>query len=245
MVTCKDMEDHFGEVEVGETDTIHGPVDDVIYKLWGMKEYNYVMATGGHLMADDTRKETVIRWKENGEDRVKKFKYKLPFDWHFRYRHAVDNQNNLRHALISIEDKYMTDWWECQVFAFILAISEVNAFFILYYFVYCGLRWEGMPTLLDFFGSWHGNLLTIYRLDNGRGGGEFLSYFIHRLMTALRRARKYHNRRWICTSQNSYQQYRCSFQCRKKIWTYCVFNQGVWIYSDCNVQHVLIASSYD
>ena len=35
-------------------------------------------------------------------------------------------------------------------FAFILAISEVNKFLILRYFVYCGLFREGMPTLLEF-----------------------------------------------------------------------------------------------
>ena len=77
------MEDHFWEVEVGETDSIQGKVDDVIYNLWRMKEPNYVMrmtATGGRLLEDDTWKETVRRWKENGEDVVKKFKYKLPFD---------------------------------------------------------------------------------------------------------------------------------------------------------------------
>ena len=54
------------EVEVGDTDAIQGTVDDVIYNLWGMKEPNYVMrmmATGGRLLADDTCKETVRRWK--------------------------------------------------------------------------------------------------------------------------------------------------------------------------------------
>ena len=59
-----------------------------------MKDPNYVtrmMATDGRLLADDTCKETVIRWKEKGEDVVKKFNYKLPFDWHFCYRHVVDD----------------------------------------------------------------------------------------------------------------------------------------------------------
>ena len=67
-----------------------------------MKEHNYVMrmmVTGGRLLADETCKETVRRWKENGEDAVKKFKYKLPFDWHFGYRHAVDYHNNLMNSL--------------------------------------------------------------------------------------------------------------------------------------------------
>ena len=35
---------------------------------------------------------------------VKKFNYKLPFDWYFCYRYAVDDHNNLRHTLPSIED---------------------------------------------------------------------------------------------------------------------------------------------
>ena len=89
-------------------------------------------------------------WKENGEDVVKKFKYKLPFDWNSRYRHAVDDQNNLRHGLLSIEDTWVTNPWYCWLFAFILAVSEVNAFLILHYLVYCGLRWEGIPLLLEF-----------------------------------------------------------------------------------------------
>ena len=81
---------------------------------------------------------------------MKKFKYKLPFDWHFCYRHTVDDHNNLRHSLPLIEDTWMTDQWECRVFAFILTISEVNAFLILRYFVYCGLRLEAIITLLEF-----------------------------------------------------------------------------------------------
>ena len=32
----------------------------------------------------------------NGEDVVKKFKYKLSLYWNFRYHHAVDDHNNLR-----------------------------------------------------------------------------------------------------------------------------------------------------
>ena len=82
-------------------------------------------------MADDTQKENVRIWKENREDLVKKFKYKMLFDWHFCYRHAVDDHNKLRHELPSIEDTWVIDQWECWIFAFILDISEGNAFLIL------------------------------------------------------------------------------------------------------------------
>ena len=100
MVPGKDMEDNFRGVEVVEIDPIQGKVDGFIYHLWGMKEPNYIMrmvATGGRLLTDETCKETVRIWKENGEDVVKKFKYKLLFDWRFCHRHAVDDHNNLRH----------------------------------------------------------------------------------------------------------------------------------------------------
>ena len=87
---------------MGETDAIQVTVDDVIYNLWGMKEHNCVMRmmdTGVHLLVDDTCNDTVRIWKENEEDAMKKFNYKLIFYWRFRYRHVVDNQNNLSHAL--------------------------------------------------------------------------------------------------------------------------------------------------
>ena len=121
-----------------ETDNIKGKVDDVIYNLWGVKEPNYVtkiMDTGGCLLADDTCKVTVRIWNENVEDVVKKLKHKLPFDWHFCYCHAFDDHDNLSHALPPIEDKWVTDRWECRLFDLILAISEVNTFLILQYFV--------------------------------------------------------------------------------------------------------------
>ena len=125
MVPGKDMKDCFRQVGVGEIDYIQGKVDYVIYNLWEMKGPNYamkIMSTGGRILADDICKGTIRRQKENVEDAVKKFKYKIPFDWHFSYHHAFDDRNNMSHALLSNEDTWMTDGQECQVFAFILDI---------------------------------------------------------------------------------------------------------------------------
>ena len=66
MVPGKETEDHFGEVDVGDTDTIQVTVDIVIYNLWELKEFNYVMRvmdTGGHILVDGIFKETVRRWE--------------------------------------------------------------------------------------------------------------------------------------------------------------------------------------
>ena len=102
---------------------------------------------------------------------VKKLKYKLPFDWYFCYRHAVDDHNNIRHELPPIEDTWVTDQCECRVFAFILDISEVNAFLILRYFVYCGLLREGVPTLLEFRQNLVWQIINNIYIGEREGGG--------------------------------------------------------------------------
>ena len=76
---------------------------------------------------------------------MKEFVYTLPFDWHFRYRHAVDDDNNLRHSLPSWEDNWVTQRWECGVFSFIIAVAEVNAYLAVRY----ALGRAEMPTLLN------------------------------------------------------------------------------------------------
>ena len=63
------MEDHLGEVEVVEADSIQVTVEDGLYNLLVTKETNYVMrmiATGGRFLADVTCKETARIWKGNG-----------------------------------------------------------------------------------------------------------------------------------------------------------------------------------
>eukprot|EP00804_Cyclotella_cryptica_P018989 CCRYP_006498-RA/>CCRYP_006498-RA protein AED:0.14 eAED:0.14 QI:0/0/0/0.5/1/1/2/0/76 len=71
---------------------------------WGRdQEPDYVMkimATGGVLEEDDTCRETFCG---SGDTRTS-FKYKKPLDGHFCYHHAVDDNNNLCHALSSLED---------------------------------------------------------------------------------------------------------------------------------------------
>eukprot|EP00804_Cyclotella_cryptica_P010233 CCRYP_016698-RA/>CCRYP_016698-RA protein AED:0.43 eAED:0.33 QI:0/0/0/0.66/1/1/3/0/142 len=64
-----------------------------------------IMATGGVLAEDETCRVT---YRGSGDDRTT-FHYKKPFDWHFRYRHAVDDHNNLRHALPSLEDTWIKE----------------------------------------------------------------------------------------------------------------------------------------
>jgi hypothetical protein len=94
-------------VNVGDVDAVSGTQDGIPYNLWGIKEPNYVMrmmATGGPNSADESCKTTTCTWKRGNEKISTTFQYPRPFDWHFRYWHAVDDHNNLRHALPLVED---------------------------------------------------------------------------------------------------------------------------------------------
>jgi hypothetical protein len=64
---------------------------------------------------------------ENGQRVNKSFHYTEPFFNHFKFRHQVDDHNNLRHSPISLEERIRTMDWKISVFMFILALLEVNA----------------------------------------------------------------------------------------------------------------------
>ena len=74
------------------------------------------------------------------------FKYSKPFDWHFHFRHLVDDHDNLRHSLPSLEGTWITECWPICVFSFLLAISEVSCYLALKQFVFQ----DDMTTYLDF-----------------------------------------------------------------------------------------------
>jgi hypothetical protein len=142
-----------GGVNVRDIHAIAGTMDGVAYNLWGMKEPDYamrMMATGGPLRAYKTCKDAVCNWVEGGIKVVQWFRYRCPFDWHFCYCHAVDNHNNLFHDLPLLEDSWITQQWEVQVFLFILAISKVNAFLALWHFTFAKGKIPGSPKLLVF-----------------------------------------------------------------------------------------------
>ncbi len=143
------------EVNVGDVDAISGTQDGTPYFLWGIKEPNYVMqmmVTGGPLSPDNSCKVISRIWKHGNKEILNTFQYSRSFDWHFRYRYAVDDHNNLQHALpsIKVKDTWLMHRWECRVFSFILAILEINPHLALRYFVFADDTVKGCPTLLIF-----------------------------------------------------------------------------------------------
>jgi hypothetical protein len=194
-----------------------------------------MMAMGGPLGVTDGCKWAKRKWREGDREVSTEFQYAAPYDWHFRYRHAVDDHNNLRHATPSLEESWNTLRWECRVFAFILAVSEVNAFLALRYFGFGGGSIEGCPTLLVFRRRLAWQLINNnwLRQEEQETAPEPHLSPIHKLVAAPPHARKWSGGTWICDANQKYQQYFCSSKCKKRTRTYCVCGPGRWLCKDC------------
>ena len=124
--------------KVGEVESVNAKLDEVPYHIFTLKEADYnmkMMSTYGAAVEDTSYRENKRTYEnDDGVPTTTYFHYTDVFSNHFKYRHAVDDNNNLRHKLPSIEETWVTCHWENRVFAFILALSEVNAFLAFRYF---------------------------------------------------------------------------------------------------------------
>ena len=124
-------------------------MDGFKYNLFCMKDTDYVlklMTTYGTL--DEDQEKQSERYLGNGN--FKKFRYTECFKNHYLYRHAVDDHNNLRHKIQSIEGCWQTTRWVIRVFSFLIALSETNAFLAIRYFVWHKPFRRAPITLLEF-----------------------------------------------------------------------------------------------
>lgn len=117
------IDEHFKDKAVGECDSLKGKLQDVPYDIFCMKEPDYVMkilSTYGGLMGNEWQKESICKYKVGNEEITTTFKYKIPFSNHFDYRHVVDDHNNIRHQVPSLEQTWTTHRWAIRVFSFFI-----------------------------------------------------------------------------------------------------------------------------
>jgi hypothetical protein len=120
----------FEDNEIGTTDSLPGIMDGVQFRIYCMKEEDYVMklmATYGALKPIEEGKTQRSVTRRNGQRKNMSFQYTEPFYNHFKFRHQVDDHNNLRHSPIFLEESLNTKDWKLRVFSFVLAPVEVNA----------------------------------------------------------------------------------------------------------------------
>ncbi|KAG7359200.1 transposase IS4 [Nitzschia inconspicua] len=248
------MDEHMSTKQVGDVDSLKGKLDGVSYDLFCMKDTNdtiKLMSTYGSLVPSQDATENV-RYVD-GE--MKHFKYTEPFENHNRYGHAVDHHNNIRHSDISLEETWATDRWEDRVFAFILAITEVNAYLAMRYFVgQCGDK--APMTFLEFRRQLakaliHNNhLVETEEANNDEKQDRTLHQSKkskttdHGKETAPPHARMYDGLNWVYGAKDPYQRYTCKTPgCKKLVRTYCSCRMGYWMCGSCYVDHRIEVAS--
>ena len=231
------MTEWFADKAVGFVGCVSGVLNNNKYTIWAMKEPNYIMkimATGGNLFTEIGREVS-----RRVNDVTTKFSYPWPVEIHFRYRHAIDDHNNLRHALPSIEDTWRTNHWPCRVFAYKLAVSEVNTYLTMKHFC-----WNNTKETYSVF-----RRKLAFELINNKAAVSSLSQevdpllpnapHVHRLEKAPLHAAKNKNRRWHCTAKYKYQAHACTTPgCKKMCQTFCSCKKGVWMCKDCHGEHL-------
>ena len=144
-----DIKQHFENKRVGSADAWRGFINNEAFSVHSMKEPDYVMSimtTYGTLSREGCR-ETTRRGLANVIGNSITFKYPEVINNHFRYRHAVDDHNSKRHQPISLEVTWATKWWPNRVFAFLLAITEVNVMLAAVAFTNI---YNEQPSMIDF-----------------------------------------------------------------------------------------------
>ena len=106
------------------------------FHVYAMKEPDYVMSLMSSYGTNQRMgKETQREWRSGGNTQQMTFQYPEVIRNHFLYRHAVDDHNGKRHSPISLEVVWGTKWWQNCVFAFLLAVMEVNVNLAMTYFL--------------------------------------------------------------------------------------------------------------
>ena len=251
------MDAHMSTKATGETACLTGMMDNVKYYVFAMKEPDYtskIMASYGNMLSDPGWEERSRREHGGGK---KHFKYILPFQNHFKFRHSVDDHNNHRHQVPSWEGTFKTIVWENRVFTFVVAISEVNAWLAFRFFVWILINAPQAITLLDFRIELATQLVNNpYRMiddidvvdltddcvpqdaPTSRRSARRLAEMDHKLESAPKKARKYLAGKWTLDDKKDYQAKTCTTKgCSVTVRTYCICNVGHWLCHECYAEH--------
>jgi len=242
----KAMDQRMASKDIGDTDCIEGKLDETNYCLYMMKEPDFVMkmmATYGALNPFPDEKDSTRYYMKDGNKVTKTFKFTEPYSNHYRFRHAVDDHNNLRHQVPSIEGTWVTQRWPIRVLGFLLAISEVNCFLAFRTFIWQSGKDDS--TLRTFRRRMA--LSLIYNEDllnqsNKRKSKRMAACTgsVHLPMSAPAHAREFSNGKWKKGAKFKYQQYTCrGDNCNKKTRNYCQCSPGHWLCKQCHAKHVM------
>jgi hypothetical protein len=232
---------HFDSKEIGQTDSLPGILDGQHFKVFCMKEEDYVMklmATYGALRCVDEGATQRSVTRRSGIRENVSFNYTEPFFNHFKFRHQVDDHNNNRHSPISLEESISTKDWKIRVFTFILAVIEVNARLAYQFFTQSDslsqLQFRRLlaKQLMDFS-------FVVNRGNRKRSRGSVDAVApICGVETAPVYATSWNGTEWRYLA-GKYPQHFCkTVGCNKRIRTYCRCMKGYWLCPACIGMHI-------
>ena len=246
--------EYLREKTVGATASLTGILDGIKYTIFAMKDADYtsmIMATYGSLQSHESFEVRSRRVPGPNGVIKKKFRYIIPFENHYKYRHCIDDHNNHRHQIPSLESTWGTHRWENRAFAFLLAVTEVNIWLSLRYFV-----WEKQnsdmkkTTLLKFRTEFARQLVyNSYIEVVGEDEGESrvvgrkstrveMMHNDHQLMKCPKYASKYFRGNWLLTNKDPHQRKTCTWpKCNARTRTYCSCSVGLWLCDDHYGEH--------
>jgi hypothetical protein len=225
---------HFADLPIGSVDALGGKLDGVEFNVFCMKEPDYTMMLMSTYGTNDRNGDMKRRsWIEGGEVKRTEFRYPEVVYNHYKYRHCVDDHNAKRHSPISIEVTWGTKRWECRVFAFLLAITEVNTMLAATYF-------NGSPSvpMLQFRKTLAFELLNnpyITTTEDKRKSKRIRPLEAHKLMT-LPKGKKFGQGERMVSSIDDYPKKTCVGG-HRKIRTYCACSPGVMRCEICMREH--------
>jgi hypothetical protein len=161
-----------------------------------------------------------------------------PFYNHFKFRHQVDDHNAKRHKPISLEETWSTKWYAHRVFAFLLAVTEVNVKLMMDYLQ--DKKDENPTAMIDFRKKLVKELIeNPYLVGEEEGVSprnlHVRQQAIHHLMEKPPQfTAKFDGRAWK-RSCVQYLQQCCKY--RRKMRTYCACDKTIFYCVPCFANH--------
>ena len=235
------IDSQFDFAEVGQTNSLPGTLDGKKFKVFCMKEEDYVMklmATYGALQSVDEGATQRSVTRQSGIRENVSFKYTEPFFNHFKFRHQVDDHNNNRHSPISLEESINTKDWKIRVFTFILAVVEVNSRLAYKFFTQSDslsqLQFRRLlaKELMDFS--------FVVNRDNRKRSRRSMEAVAPTcgVETAPVYATTWSGTEWRYLSSKYPQHFCKTVGCNKRIRTYCKCMKGFWLCPACIGMHI-------
>ena len=249
------IDSHLDGKDIGTQDVATGFLDGISYNVFAMKEPGYVlklMSTYGDFSVPIGQEKTKRTHETNGMMSIITFFMTRVFSSHYKYRHAVDDNNNLRHSTPSIEGSWITHRWADRVFAFLLAVTEVNAYICFRYFIWKPLKRKCVPSIHEFrrrlayLMIYNRHIVKEATVSDRVMKKQRLNRS-HTKETAPDYAMKFEGYnedgeiRWKKSKTDKYPQRRCNgaCSCKARVRTFCSCSPGRWLCSKCHHTHAM------